>query len=66
VATLAWVLGERTDAPISRQQAREVTTRDLKRERVRADDVIERGRYPWMADRLPPAWYGEGVQLTIT
>jgi hypothetical protein len=65
-ATLTWVLGERTGAPISSQQAHEVTTRALKRERVRADDVIEQARYPWMADRLPPPWYGEGVKHTIT
>jgi hypothetical protein len=65
-ATLAWILGERPEAPISRQQARELTSRDLKRERVRADDAIEQARYPWMADRLPPPWYGEGVKLTIS
>lgn len=64
-ATLPWILGERTEAPISRQQARELPARDLKRERVRADDVIEQARYPWLADRLPPPWYGEGVKLTI-
>jgi hypothetical protein len=65
-ATLTWILGKRPEAPISRQQARELTTRDLKRERVRADDVIEQARYPWMADRLRRPTYGEGVKLTIT
>ena len=30
------------------------------------EDVIEQSRYPWMADRLPPLWYGEGVKFTIT
>ena len=33
---------------------------------VRAEDVIEQFRYPWMAGRLPPLWYGEGVKFTIT
>ena len=33
---------------------------------VRAEDVIEQFRYPWMARRLPPLWYGEGVNFTIT
>ncbi|MGH3407110.1 MAG: hypothetical protein ACRDRJ_32115 [Streptosporangiaceae bacterium] len=65
-ATLAWILGERTEAPISRQQAHELTTRNLKRERLSADDVIEQARYPWMVERLPPPWYGAAVKLTIS
>ncbi len=35
-------------------------------QRVHAEDVIEQSRYPWMAGRLPPLWYGEGVKFTIT
>jgi hypothetical protein len=66
VATLAWVLGERPETPITRMHLRELTTRDLKAERVHAEDVIEQARHPWMADRLPPPWFGEGVKFTIT
>jgi len=66
VATLAWVLGERAEAPITRGQSSELTTRDLRAERVHADDVIEQASHPWMANRLPSPWYGEGVKLTIT
>ena len=66
MATLAWVLGERAEAPITRAHSRELTTRDLKVERVHAEDVIEQSRNPWMADRLPPLWYGEGVKFSIT
>ena len=66
VATLAWVLGDRPETPITRAHPRELTTRDLKVERVHAEDVIEQARYPWMADRLPPPWYGEGVKHSIT
>jgi hypothetical protein len=66
MATLAWVLGERAESPVTRAHSRELTTRDLKVERVHAEDVIEQSRYPWMADRLPPLWYGEGVKFTIT
>jgi hypothetical protein len=66
VATLAWVLGERAETPISRVHPRELTTRDLKVERVRAEDVIEQARHPWTSDQLPPPWYGEGVKFTIT
>jgi hypothetical protein len=66
IATLTWTLGERADSPVARAHSRELTTRDLKMERVRAEDVIEQSRYPWMADRLPPLWYGEGVKFTIT
>jgi len=66
VATLAWVLGERPESPITRIHPHELTTRDLKAERVHAEDIIEQARHPWMADRLPRPWYGEGVKFTIT
>jgi len=66
IATLAWVLGERADSPITSPHSRELTTRVLKMQRVHAEDVIEQSRYPWMAGRLPPLWYGEGVKFTIT
>ena len=66
MATLAWTLGERVESPVTRARSGELTTRALKMERVHAEDVIEQSRYPWMADRLPPLWYGEGVKLTIT
>ena len=66
MATLAWVLGERADSPITSPHSRELTTRALKMQRVHAQDVIEQSRYPWMADHLPPLWYGEGVKFTIT
>jgi hypothetical protein len=66
VATLAWILGERAESPVTRAHSGELTTRDLKMERVHAEDVIEQARYPWMADRLPPLWYGEGVKFSIT
>jgi hypothetical protein len=65
-ATLGWVLGDQAEAPVTRTQHPKLTTRDLKRERLHAEDVMEQARYPWMADRLPPRWYGEGVKLTIT
>jgi len=66
MATLAWTLGERADSPVTRARSGELTTRALKMERVHAEDVIEQSRYPWMADRLLPLWYGEGVKFTIT
>jgi hypothetical protein len=64
-ATLAWVLGQRREAPITSVRA-EPTTRNLKSERVHAEDVIEQARSPWIADGLPSAWYGEGVKSSIT
>lgn len=64
-ATLAWVLGDRSESPITRVHSRDLTTKELKRERVHAEDVIEQARMPWMTDRLPSPWYGEGVKLTI-
>jgi hypothetical protein len=66
LATLRWVLCGRLVTPITRARSHELTTRDLKKERVRAGDVIEQARYPWMADQLPPPWYGEGVKFSIT
>lgn len=65
-ATLAWVLGESADAPITRAQPLELTTRDLKTERVHAEDVIDQGRRHWVADWLPPRRYGEAVRSTIS
>jgi len=66
MATLAWVLSERVEAPITRRQSRQLTTRDLKTERVHAEDVIEQARNPEMIGRLPSSRYGEGVKFTIT
>lgn len=65
-ATLGWVLGKRARAPISPSRSGELTTGDLKRERVHAEDAIEHDTHPWMVDRVPPPWYGEGVKASIT
>jgi hypothetical protein len=66
MATLGWVLGKRARAPISPGRDREPTTRNLKLERVNAEDVIEQGRRPSRGDRVPPPLYGEGVKFSIT
>ena len=65
MATLAWVLGQRSEAPITRRQSPGRSIRDLKAERLHAKDV-EQARNPGMADQLPVPPYGEGVKLTIT
>ena len=65
VATLAWVHGERAEAPITRVQPREVTARALKTERVYAEDVIEQGGDRRLSASLPSRWYGAGVKATI-
>lgn len=65
-ATLAWILGDRAEAPITRGLMRELTTRDLKAERVHADDVIEQVRHPWIVSRRPSPIYAEGVKRTTT
>ena len=54
VATLAWTLGQRPESPVTHTQPAKLTTRDLKAERLRAEDVIEQASQPWLADRLPP------------
>jgi hypothetical protein len=65
VATLVWILGGQAETPITHVRSRELTTKDLKVERVYAGDVIEQARRPWLADKLPPPWYGEGVKSSI-
>ncbi len=62
--TLAWVRGERAETPISHTQV-ETTTRTLKRERLHAEDAIERGADRHAADR-PSRFYGEAVQSTVS
>jgi hypothetical protein len=66
VMTLAWVLGERAEAPITQAQPGELTAGALIRERGYAEDVVEQGGNRWAADWLPPRLYGEGVKCTIT
>jgi hypothetical protein len=64
-ATLAWVLGQYAETPITRRTPREPTTRDLKAERVHAEDVIDQARKPCVGDGPPPARYGEAVKHSI-
>jgi hypothetical protein len=66
VETLAWILGERAETPIAHRRSDELTTKDLKAERVHAEDVIHQARSPGMAGHLPPPPYGKGVKLGIT
>jgi hypothetical protein len=62
MTTLAWVLGERVESPIKNSRRSRLTSRDLKAERVHAEDVIEQaGR-----DQLLAVEYGEAVKYTIT
>lgn len=64
-ATLAWVLGHCDEAPVSHARASELTTRDLKKERVHAEDLIQQVMQPWAAVDQPPSDYGEGVKFSI-
>jgi hypothetical protein len=64
-ATLLWILGDRSEAPITQSRSRDRTARDLKTERLNAIDVIEGAHRPWMPDRSLPPWYGVGVKKTI-
>jgi hypothetical protein len=64
-ATLKWVLSQRAEAPITSQRHCELMAKELKAERLQADDMIERARQPSMADRAPQYGYGEGVKSTI-
>jgi len=61
-ATLGWVLGDRPEAPITRAENRGITSKELKRERIYAEDVVEHGRDAEAVDR----WYAEGVKSTIS
>lgn len=64
-ATLLWILGNRSEAPISRSRSCQRTVRDLKTERVCARDVIEEVRRPWILNHFLPSWYGVGVEKAI-
>jgi hypothetical protein len=66
IATLAWVLGQRSESPITRAHLSQLTTRELKMERVHAEDVIDQASQPWMIERLPRLQYGVGVKIGIT
>jgi hypothetical protein len=57
VATLAWILGEQAESPITRTQQRELTPKVMKTERVSALDIAEQIQRPWKADRLIPVSY---------
>jgi hypothetical protein len=63
--TLAWVLSQPYETPVTRQRSADLTSRALKTERLHARDVIEQGDMPWLAGRVAPGWYGEGVKRTI-
>jgi hypothetical protein len=65
IATLEWVLSQRAEAPITSWCYPEVTAKELKAERLHADDLIEQARRPWTANYLPQYGYGEGVEYTI-
>jgi hypothetical protein len=65
IATMAWASGQRHEPPIGRARTAELTTRSLKVERLRAEDVIEQANQPWLADLLLPLRYGEGVKFAI-
>jgi len=60
-----WVLSERAKAPITAQRHRELTARELKAERLHAEDLIEEKRQAWAADRMLQSAYGEGARLTV-
>lgn len=65
IATLAWVSGERTAAPISHGQHPYGMAKVLKRERIYAEDAIEQGGDRPASGSLPSRWHGEGVKSTI-
>jgi hypothetical protein len=64
LATLSWVLGDRSEAPVSLSRSRGRAARSIKAERVHAIDMIEDGRGRLIDDVLPH-WYGVGVDRTI-
>ena len=64
-ATLAWVLGYCDEAPVSHARASELTTKDLKKERVHAEDLIQQAAQSCAALDQPPSEYGVGVKLGI-
>jgi hypothetical protein len=66
IATLTWVLGERAEGPITGASCGGLTTSKLKRERIRADALIEQARFHQVTDLWYSPCYSEGVKTSIT
>jgi hypothetical protein len=66
IATFTWLLGQQSETPITHVFRREPTTRDLKSERVHAEDVIEQARSQWLSGGGPSPWYARAVKVSIT
>jgi hypothetical protein len=66
VATLAWALGKQPETPMTRTNSQGLTSRQLKLERVHAEDLIGQAKSPRAPDGRLSAGYGEGVKYTIT
>lgn len=64
-ASLAWVSGQRVAAPISHGPNADGTAKVLKRERIHAEDAIERASDQRIVGSLPTRCYAEGVKSTI-
>jgi hypothetical protein len=65
LAALAWVDDKRAPAPLTCGPSCGGAARVLKRERIHAEDAIERGADQREAGSLPSRWYGHGVKVTL-
>ena len=65
-ATLGWVVGDYSEAPITRRHSCGLTTKDLKTERVHAQDIIDQATNLGRVGHLPPPTSGQGVKLAVT
>jgi hypothetical protein len=65
LAALAWAGGERATAPVTGGPPCDGAARTLKRERLHAEDAIERGADPWEVGFRPSRWYGHGVKAIL-
>jgi hypothetical protein len=63
IETLGWIIGERVEAPITQTRSCNPTIKEIKTERLHAEDLSERA-FSGGADISSPC-YGEGVKSTI-
>jgi hypothetical protein len=66
IATLEWILGQRAGGPITSQHPNELTARELKTERLHAEDMMESMAQEQVPGRMPQFAYSNGVKSSIT
>ncbi len=65
IATLGWVLGDR-NSPVTHPSRPAFTSKDIKAERLHAEDVIQQARLSRACDQVPSPSFCEGVRRVLS